>query len=102
MGADRSDALGAGAGCAWWDLLCQGGHQVADSGLAAITASMVNGLVALFGQISKVVDESTAVPLTDPTYRHTYYAFAALAVPVIAVVYFLALLSSALHRDVRA
>ena len=70
--------------------VCQGGQQVADSGLCAITSSMVNGLVALFGQITKMVDESTRVPLADPTYRDTYYGFAALAVPVIPVVFFIA------------
>lgn len=89
-------------GCKWWDLVCQGGHQIADSGLAAITNSMVTGLIALFGQITKIVDESTRVPLTDPTYRHTYYGFATLAVPVIAVVFFIALISSALRHDMRA
>jgi type IV secretion system protein TrbL len=88
-------------GCDWWNLLCQGGQQAADSGLAAITNSMVNGLIALFGQITRIVDESTTVPLADPTYRHTYYGFAALAVPVIAVVFFLALISSAIRRDPR-
>lgn len=91
-----------GDGCDWWNLLCQGGHQVADSGLAAITQSLTNGLIALFGQITKVVDESTRVPLADPVYRHTYYGFAALAVPVIAVVFFIALISASLHRDPRA
>ena len=90
------------SGCSWWDLLCQGGQQVADSGLAAITSSMSNGLVALFGQVTKIVDESTRVPLADETYRDTYYGFATLAVPVIAVVFLAALLSSALHRDMRA
>jgi type IV secretion system protein TrbL len=98
----RADALADGSGCAWWNLLCQGGRQVADSGLAAITSSLVNGLVALFGQITKIVDESTRIPLADPTYRHTYYGFAALAVPVIALVFFIALLSSAIRRDTRA
>jgi hypothetical protein len=74
---------------------------VADSGLAAITQSLTNGLIALFGQITKGVDESTRVPLADPVYRHTYYGFAALAVPVIAVVFFIALISAAIHRDSR-
>src|SRR4051794_13932899 len=89
-------------GCEWWNLVCQGGRQAADSGLAAITDSMVTGLVALFGQITKIVDESTRVPLADPTYRHTYYGFAALAVPVIGLIFFIALISSALHHDTRA
>ncbi|RYU14799.1 type IV secretion system protein [Nocardioides iriomotensis] len=89
-------------GCSWWDLVCQGGEQLADSGLSAITSSMSNGLVALFGQITKIVDESTRVPLADPTYRDTYYGFAALAVPVVSVVFLAALISSALRRDVRA
>src|SRR6476660_3955756 len=91
-----------GDGCAWWNLVCQGGQQAADSGLSAITNSMVNGLIALFGQITKVVDESTRVPLADPTYRHTYYGFAALSVPMVALVFFIALISSAIHHDVRA
>src|SRR4051812_13607168 len=89
-------------GCQWWNLVCQGGEQAADSGLAAITQAMINGLIALFGQITKIVDESTRVPLADPGYRDTYYGFAQLAVPLIAVVFFLALISSAVHRDPRA
>lgn len=89
-------------GCSWWDLVCQGGEQLADSGLSAITSSMSNGLVALFGQITKIVDESTRVPLADPTYRDTYYGLATLAVPVVSVVLLAALISSALRRDVRA
>ena len=56
----------------------------------------------LFGQITKIVDESTRVPLADPQYRHTYYGFAALAVPVIALVYFIALISASIHHDSRA
>lgn len=89
-------------GCSWWNLVCQGGQQVADNGMAAITSTLVNGLVMLFGQITKVVDESTRVPLADPQYRHTYYGFAALAVPVIALVYFIALISASIHHDSRA
>src|SRR3954447_19032420 len=89
-------------GCQWWNLVCQGGQQAADSGLAAITQAMINGLIALFGQITKIVDESTRVPLADPTYRHTYYGFAALAVPLVLVVFLIALLSAAVHHDPRA
>src|SRR4051794_41873552 len=63
---------------------------------------MINGLVSLFGQITKIVDESTRVPLADARYRDTYYGFARLAVPLIAVVFFLALLSAAARRDPRA
>jgi hypothetical protein len=48
------------------------------------------------------VDQSTRVPLGDPTYRDTYYGFAHLAVPIIALVYFIALLSAAFRRDPRA
>ena len=92
----------AGEDCAWWNLVCQGGQQVADSSLNALTASMVNGLASLFGQITKIVDESTRVPLADPTYRDTYYGFVGLAVPLIALVYLLALLSAGLRRDPRA
>ena len=88
--------------CAWWNLVCQGGQEMADSSLNALTQSMVNGLLALFGQITKIVDESTRVPLSDPVYRDTYYGFAGLAVPVIAAVYFVALLAAALRRDPRA
>ena len=101
-GTSREGAQLREGGCAWYNLLCQGGKQAADSGLAAITDSMVNGLIALFGQITKIVDESTQVPLADPTYRHTYYGFAALAVPVIALVFLIALISAAVHHDVRA
>ena len=92
----------AGDECAWWNLVCQGGQQVADSSLSALTESMVNGLASLFGQITKVVDESTRVPLADPTYRDTYFGFVGLAVPLIAIVYMLALLTAALRRDPRA
>lgn len=95
-------AAPAGDDCAWWNLVCHGGQQVADSSLNALTQSMVNGLASLFGQITKVVDESTRVPIADPTYRDTYYGFVGLAVPLIALVYFLALLSAALRRDPRA
>ena len=95
-------AEGTDSDCAWWNLACQGAQQVADSSLNAITESMVNGLVALFSQITKIIDESTRVPLADPTYRDTYYGFAGLAVPVIAAIYFIALLSAAFHRDPRA
>ena len=103
VGAGPPDAAeSAASDCAWWNLACQGAQQVADSSLNAITESMVNGLVALFSQITKIVDESTRVPLADPAYRETYYGFAGLAVPVIAAVYFIALLSAAFHRDLRA
>ena len=91
-----------GDDCAWWNLVCQGGQQVADSSLSALTQSMVNGLASLFGQITKIVDESTRVPIADPTYRDTYYGFVGLAVPVIVLVYFLALISAGLRRDPRA
>jgi hypothetical protein len=88
--------------CPWWNLVCQGGHQVADSSLTALTQSMIHGLTALFGQITKIVDESTRVPLADPGYRDTYYGFAQLAVPVIGVVFLIALIAAALRRDPRA
>ena len=99
--APREGPAAAG-GCDWWNLVCQGGQQAADSGLAAITQAMINGLIALFSQITKIVDESTRVPLADPGYRDTYYGFAQLAVPLIAIVFFLAIISSAVHRDPRA
>jgi hypothetical protein len=86
-------------GCAWWDLICQSGEQVADSGLSAITHSTIDGLVALFSMVTMIVDESTRVPLSDPTYRDTYFGFVGLAVPVIVVVYFLALIAAVLRRD---
>lgn len=89
-------------GCNWWNLLCQGGQQITDSGMNAITQALVHGLISLFGQITKIVDESTRIPLADATYRHTYYGFAALAVPVIGVVFFLAVISSAVRRDSRS
>ncbi|WP_370617682.1 type IV secretion system protein [Mumia qirimensis] len=85
--------------CAWWNLVCQGGEQVADSGLSAITKSTANGLVQLFSGITKVVDESTQVPLTDPTYRDVYAGFVGLAIPIITAVYFIALLAAVLRRD---
>ena len=88
--------------CDWWNLVCQGGQQVADSSLSAITQSMIAGLAVLFGQITKIVDESTRVPLADPTYRDTYYGFVGLAVPVIAVIYFIAILTAAMRRDPRS
>ena len=49
-------------GCSWWNLVCQGGQQVADSGMAAITSTLVNGLVMLFGQITKIVEAVTVMP----------------------------------------
>lgn len=91
----------ASDGCAWWNLICQGGEKAADSGLSAITHSIIDGLVALFGGITKIVDESTQVPLADPTYRDTYVGFVGLAIPIIAVVYLVALLAAAIRRDPR-
>lgn len=87
------------ANCQWWNLVCQGGQKVTDSGLSAITTSMSSGLVQLFGGITKVVDDSTTVPLADPTYRDVYFGFVGLALPVVAAVFFIALLAAVVRRD---
>jgi hypothetical protein len=86
-------------GCAWWNLVCKGGEHVANSGLSAITKSIAAGAEMLLGQIVKIVDQSSSVPLADPTYRHVYFGFLGLAAPVIGVVLLIAVLVAALRRD---
>ncbi|MGH3472727.1 MAG: hypothetical protein ACRDPG_11890 [Nocardioidaceae bacterium] len=85
--------------CSWWNLLCQGGHAVADSGLSAITKSISSGVGSLLGQIVRVIDGSTQVPLADPTYRSIYFGFLGLAAPLVAVVLLGALVVAGVKRD---
>ncbi|SFC97085.1 TrbL/VirB6 plasmid conjugal transfer protein [Nocardioides terrae] len=96
---DLPDPFPDGDGCKWWNLACQGSEQVVDSGLSAITRATASGAGQLLGEIVKVVDESTQVPLADPTYRGIYAGFLALAVPLIGLVLFVALALAALRRD---
>ena len=86
-------------GCSWWNLACQGGQQVANSGLSAITKSIANGANMLLGEIVKTIDESTTVPLADPTYRHVYTGFLGLAAPLIGVILLIAVVLAAMRRD---
>ncbi|WP_310962474.1 type IV secretion system protein [Nocardioides terrisoli] len=86
-------------GCPWWNLICKGGHQVADAGLSAITRSIATGAKTLLSQIVKNVDQSSTVPLADPTYRHVYYGFLGLAASLIGVVLCIALVMACLRRD---
>ncbi|WP_460819403.1 type IV secretion system protein [Nocardioides korecus] len=72
---------------------------MANSGLSAITKSIASGAEMLLGQIIKVIDESSTVPLTDPTYRHVYYGFLGLAAPLIGVVLSIALVVASVRRD---
>lgn len=87
------------AGCAWWNLVCQGGSKLADSGMNAITQSIASGASMLLGEITKVIDESTTVPLADSTYRSIYFGFLGLAVPMVGVVLFGALVVACVRRD---
>jgi type IV secretion system protein TrbL len=86
-------------GCAWWNLACKDGEQAANSGLSAITKSIASGAEMLLGEIVKVIDESSAVPLADPTYQHVYYGFLGLAAPLVGIVLSIALVVASLHRD---
>ena len=86
-------------GCSWWNLACKGGEQVANSGLSAITKSIASGAEDLLGQIVKVIDESSKVPLADPVYRHVYFGFLGLAATLVAVVLLVALIVASLKRD---
>jgi type IV secretion system protein TrbL len=85
--------------CAWWNLACKGGEHVANSGLSAITKSIASGAEMLLGQIVRIIDESSTVPLADPTYRHVYFGFLGLAAPLIGIVLCLALVVASLRRD---
>lgn len=87
------------SGCSWWNLVCQGGHAVASSGMEALTKSIASGAAMLLDQITRVIDGSTQVPLADPTYRHIYYGFLGLAVPLIAAVLLGALVVASIRRD---
>src|SRR4051794_27317425 len=100
-GADHAAEQAAGHGCAWWNLVCQGGHQVVDSGLSAITRTTADGANQLLGGIVKTIDESTQVPITDPTYRHIYVGFLGLAAPLMGITLCLALVVAAGPRGPR-
>src|SRR3954451_701053 len=98
-GAGHAADQASGHGCAWWNLVCQGGTQVVDSGLSAITRTTADGANQLLGGIVKTIDESTHVPITDPTYRHIYAGFLGLAAPLMGVTLCLALVLAAVRRD---
>src|SRR3954449_1236396 len=85
--------------CAWWNLACKGGEHLANSGLSAITKSIASGAEMLLSQIVQVIDESSTVPLTDPTYQHVYFGFLGLAATLIGVVLCVALIVASLRRD---
>jgi hypothetical protein len=85
--------------CAWWNLACKGGEHLANSGMSAITRSIASGAEMLLGQIVQVIDESSTVPLADPTYRHVYFGFLGLAATLIGVVLCVALIVASLTRD---
>jgi len=89
----------AGDGCAWWDLPCQAGGHVLDSGLAAITQAIAAGAGQLMSEIVEIVDESTQVPLQDPTYQRIYAGFLGLAGALVAIVLCFALIVAAIRRD---
>ena len=63
-------------------------------GWASITRSTAAGADTVLGQIVKTVDESTQVPLADPSYRHVYSGFLGLAAPLIGVILCAALSSA--------
>jgi hypothetical protein len=85
--------------CAWWNLACKGGEHLANSGMSAITKSIASGAEMLLGQIVQGIDESSTVPLADPTYRHVYFGFLGLAATLIGVVLCIALIVASLRRD---
>lgn len=89
----------ADQGCQWWNFACQGSSQIVDAGMSAITRSTAAGAGMVLGQIVKIVDGSTQVPLADPGYRHIYYGFLGLAAPLIGVILCVALVLCALRRD---
>jgi len=86
-------------GCSWWDLPCQAGGQVLDFGLAAITQAIAAGASQLLSEIVRVVDESTQVPLQDPTYQRIYAGFLGLAAALVGIVLCFALIVAAILRD---
>ncbi|MCW2855547.1 MAG: TrbL/VirB6 plasmid conjugal transfer protein [Marmoricola sp.] len=87
-------------GCAWWNLACKGGEQVANAGLSAITKSIASGAEDLLGQIVRIIDQSSTVPLADPVYRHVYFGFLGLAATLIAIVLLIALIIASIRRDI--
>ncbi len=89
----------SGWDCAWWDMACQGAGAAADAGMAAVTESIAAGAGQLLGEIVRVVDASTRVPLADPTYRRIYTGFLGLAALLVGVVLFGALIVAGLRRD---
>lgn len=97
--SDGTATLAQPVDCAWWNLACKGGEHVANSGLSAITKSIASGAEMLLGQIVRVIDESSTVPLADPTYRHVYFGFLGLAATLIGVVLCMALVVASLRRD---
>ena len=98
-GSAPEGAEAADPGCEWWNLACQGGTEIANSGLSAITRSTASGAQMLLGQIVKIIDESTQVPLADPTYQEIYYGFLGLAAPLIGVILCGALIVASLRRQ---
>src|SRR3954470_17497875 len=98
-GDPKTPTIAPPADCAWWNLACKGGEQVANSGMSAITKSIASGAEMLLGQIVKVIDESSTIPLADATYRHVYFGFLGLAATLIAVVLLIATIVASLRRD---
>ena len=92
MYAEVPPAARTGNDCEWWNMVCQGGNQVVDAGLGAITRATANGANQLLGEIVRIVDESTQVPLADPTYQRIYAGFLGLAAPLMGVILCLALI----------
>ena len=99
LSGDPNQVIKSADSCAWWDFACKGGHDIANAGLSAITRSIASGAETLLGQIVKTIDSQSAVPLADPTYRHVYYGFLALAAPLIGVVLSIALTTACVRRD---
>ncbi|MEP7092069.1 MAG: type IV secretion system protein, partial [Nocardioidaceae bacterium] len=99
MQLPASSASLSDSGCQWWNFACQGGSEVVDAGLSAITRSTASGAALVLGQIVKIIDGSTQVPLADAGYRQIYYGFLGLAAPLIGVIRFLALVVATVRRD---
>src|SRR3954453_1021360 len=91
--------LASEQGCQWWNLACQGGSVVVDSGMSPLPQAAAAGSGMLLGEIVKTIDASTTVPLADPGYRHIYYGFLGLAAPLVGIVLCAALRVAALRRD---
>lgn len=86
-------------GCEWWNLACKGGESVANAGMSAITKSIASGAEMLLGEILKTIDQSSTVPLADPTYQRICVGFLGMAAPLIGVVLCLAVMAAAVRRD---